>query len=200
MGSKKKDSGSTAKMVLVAGFLALVILLYFNYISNKSSEVKKQNEETEIEQLCNYNMIDDYPKTPRDVAKLHNRYFKMFYGKTLKDEELVTLNQQIRYLYSEELLSYNDENNNLIELKNNISEMKEKAYTYKLCELPEASQVEYYKQNGVEMATLEVRITLDMEDSMGYIYTQYVFVKENDKWKIQAWGESKKAPGLYEEN
>jgi len=197
---QKKDSGSTAKMILIAGFFVVIILLYFNHISNKASEVKEQNQETEIEQLADYNMKDDYPKTPRDVAKLHNRYFKLFYGKALKDEELVVLNQQVRCLYSEELLAYNEENDNLLQLKNNISEMKDKGYTYKLCELPESSQVEYYKQNGVEMATLEVRITLDMKDSMGYIYMQYVFVKENDKWKIKAWGESRKDQGIYEEN
>ena len=43
----------------------------------------------EIEQLSNYNMVDNYPKTPRDVVKLHNRYFKLFYGKPLTDDELV---------------------------------------------------------------------------------------------------------------
>ena len=118
----------------------------------------------------------------------------MFYGKTLTDDELVILNQQVRYLYSEELLSYNEENKNLNSLSESIDKMKDDGYVYKLCELPEPSQIDYYTQNGVEMASLEVRITLrvteDDEKSMVYSYVQYVLVKENDKWKIQAWGTS----------
>ena len=39
---QKKDSGSTAKMILIAGFFVVIILLYFNHISNKASEVKEQ--------------------------------------------------------------------------------------------------------------------------------------------------------------
>ena len=41
------------------------------------------------------------------------------------------------------------------------------------------------------MATLEVTITVQTEDSMGYLYEQYVLVDEGGQWKILAWGESK---------
>lgn len=190
MSDENKKRGSGIKMLVIAVFMVVIVLVYFNHISNKSSEKRTEKEATEIEQLSDYNMVDDYPKTPRDVVKLHNRYFKLFYGKKLNDDELVVLNQQVRYLYSDELLSYNEEGSNLNALKDNIEKMKEQGYTYKLCELPEPSQIVFYTQHGVEMASLEVRVTLDMGDSMGYIYIQYVLIKENDKWKIHAWGES----------
>lgn len=189
--NKKEKNGSMLKFAIIAILLVGMILMYFNHLSNKSSERRTEKEKTEIEQLSDYNMVDDYPKTPRDVVKLHNRYLKLFYSKKLTDDELVILNQQVRYLYSEELLAFNTENVTLNDLKKNIGKMKEEGYTYKLCELPEPSQIKLYTRDGKEMATLEVTITVETKDSMGYMYEQYVLVKENDEWKILAWGDSK---------
>lgn len=185
-----KKSGSVVKTVIVTCILVGLVLFYFNYLSNKSSERRSEAVATELDLLLNYDMYGNYPKTPRDVAKLHSRYFELFYGESLKDEELIILNQKIRCLYSSELLSYNEENKNLTELKKNIQKTKEMGYEYRSYELPEASQIIYYTQNGVEMATLEVKVTMNTDDGMGYMYVQYVMVEENDQWKIQAWGES----------
>ena len=186
----KEKKASTLKTVVIAIFFVVIILVYFNSLSNDSSKKRTEKVKTELEQLSTYDMVNDYPKTARDVVKMHCRFFKMFYGETLTDDELYTMNQQIRYLYSEDLIDFNDETNNLTNLKKSIEKMKNEEYTYKSYVLPEASQIQYYTQNGVEMASMEVRVTVDMEDSIGYVYVQYVLVKENDQWKIQAWGES----------
>ena len=186
----KEKKASTLKTVVIAIFFVVIILVYFNSLSNDSSKKRTEKVKTELEQLSTYDMVNDYPKTARDVVKMHCRFFKMFYGETLTDDELYTMNQQIRYLYSEALVDFNDETTNLTNLKKSIEKMKNEEYTYKSYVLPEASQIQYYTQNGVEMASMEVRVTVDMEDSIGYVYVQYVLVKENDQWKIQAWGES----------
>lgn len=190
----KEENKSTLKMVILAIFFIAIILIYFNSLGNKSSEPRSEKAETEVEQLSNYDMVGNYPKTPRDVVKLHNRYLEMFYGEeSVSDDELYILNQQVRNLYSSELLALNNENTNLQNLDNSIDKMKKEGYVYKTYELPEASQIIYYTQNGVEMATMEVTVTVDMEKekSMGYLYIQYVLVKENEQWKILAWGETK---------
>ncbi|MBP3621361.1 MAG: hypothetical protein J6J16_06340 [Lachnospiraceae bacterium] len=190
----KEENKSTLKMVILAIFFIVIILIYFNSLGNKSSEPRSEKAETEVEQLSNYDMVGNYPKTPRDVVKLHNRYLEMFYGEeSVSDDELYILNQQVRNLYSSELLALNNENTNLQNLDNSIDKMKKEGYIYKTYELPEASQIIYYTQNGVEMATMEVTVTVDMEKekSMGYLYIQYVLVKENEQWKILAWGETK---------
>lgn len=187
----KESIKSTLKMILIAAFFIFIFLVYFKSLGDKSSQKRDDKTETEIEQLCNYDMLGNYPKTPRDVVKLHNRYLKIFYGEKVTDDELYILNQQVRYLYNSEIIAMNDENVNLQNLKNSIEKMREEGYTYKSYTLPEASQIKNYTQNGVEMATMEVTITVDMEDSMGYLYVQYVLVKENDQWKIKAWGETR---------
>ena len=185
---KKKGSLETVKLVLVAIFLVVIVLIYFNHLGNRSSKRKAEATKTETEELCVYDFVGNYPKTPRDVVKLHCRYFKLLYGDGVSDDDLVILNQQVRNLYSQEILAFNTENDNLVNLKKNITKMKEEGYNYKVYELPEASQVKYYKSDGREMAALEVTLTIDTSDSKAYMYVLYVLVKENDNWKIYAWG------------
>ena len=185
---KKKGSLETVKFILVAIFLVAIILLYFNHLGNRSSKQKAAAAKTEMEELETYDFVSNYPKTPRDVVKMHCRFFKLLYGEGVSDDDLVILNQQLRYLYSQEILAFNTENDNLVTLKKNITKMKEEGYNYKVYELPEASQVKYYKSDGREMAALEVTLTLDTSESKAYMYVTYVLVKEDDNWKIFAWG------------
>lgn len=188
MAGKKESKLAGLKTVIIALFLVVIVLVFFNSLSDRAGKQRTKVEASEIEMLMKYDMVGNYPKTPRDVAKLHNRYFEVFYGKGLSDEELVVMNQNIRYLYSEELLKYNDENTNLQKLKANIKSVNKAGYEYRSFELPEASQVEYYTQEGTEMATLEVKIVFNVEEGMEYMYVKYVMVKENDQWKIHVWG------------
>lgn len=177
------------KGIIIAVLLIALVLYYFNYLSNQSSKRKTESEKAELEQLMEYNMSLDYPNTPRDVAKLHNRYFKLFYGQSLSDDELVVLNEKVRTLYSTELLAINAEITNLNGLKQNIKDMNEQGYVYKSYTLPEASQVQYFTRDGREMASLEVAMTIGTKDGIGYRDVRYILIKENDQWKIYGWGD-----------
>ena len=184
----KKDKLQTVKFILVAIFLVAIVLIYYNHLGNLSANKKKKVNKTELQELSDYDMVGNYPKTPRDVVKLHCRYFKMMYGEGVSDDDLVVLNQQVRNLYASDLIMINEENDNLVKLKKNIEKMKEEGYSYQVYELPEASQVKYYTKDGAEMAALEVTLTINTSDSKAYMYVLYVLKKENDKWKINAWG------------
>lgn len=193
--AKKSKSGISIKSIVIAVLCIALILFYFNYLSNRSSKQKTQRQLDELAALSEHDMLNEYPKTPRDVVKMHCRFFKVFYGQSLTDDDLYTLNKQIRYLYAEELLNYNSEDAMLTSLKNNIEKTSKEKYKYKSYILPEASQVKTYTQNGQEMATMEVQIMVDTKDASGYVFMQYVLVKENGQWKILAWGESRMGGG-----
>ena len=188
--TKKTQKKTTVKSIIVAVFFVGIVLFYFNHLSNKSATRRTDAQKTEIQTLMEYDMDAEYPNTPRDLAKLHNRYFKQFYGQSLSDKELEALNKKVRALYCYDLLVANPESDSLDKLKYDIDAVKEEGYTYKLCELPEASQVETFTRDGKEMASLEVRITVYTKDAMEYIYRQYIMVKEDGRWKIYGWGES----------
>lgn len=188
MAGEKKESN--VKTIVVAVFLVALVLFYFNHLSNKSADKRTEKQLSEVESLMNYDMINEYPKTPRDVVKLHNRFFKLYYGEKLSDDELVALNHKIRNIYCTQLLSINSEDKMLSDLKKNIEQLREKKIEYKSFELPEASQIKKYTEDGIEKATLEVAVTVSSDNQKGYMYVQYLLVKENEQWKIYGWGDS----------
>ena len=191
----KKKNNSLIKTITLAVFFVSIILIYFRYISNVNKNVKREPNKDELEQLVQYDMLNDYPKSARDVVKLHCRYSKVVYGNKVSDEELSVLSNNMRQLYAKELLQYNPDNTAVQALKKSIRQMEEQEYSYKSYSLPEASQIQYYNQNGVDMASMEVTITMGTKDGAGYYYQQYVLVDEDGKWKILAWGDSKMAKG-----
>ncbi|MGN0151997.1 MAG: DUF6715 family protein [Wujia sp.] len=185
-----KRKGFSIKGIIIAIALVGLVLFYFNYLSNRSSEQRTERAKTELEQLEGYNMTDEYPKTPRDVVKLHNRYMKVFYGQSLSDDELLALNEKACKLYCSELMAANTETTILNNLKKNIEDVKAEGYTYKSYALPEASQVQKFTRDGKEMATLEVTVTIETNDGMAYRYVQYILIMEDDQWKIYGWGDA----------
>lgn len=187
--SKKNRNLSNIKTIVVAIFLVAIVLFYFQHLSNKSAERKTKEQKGELESLCKYDMAADYPKTPRDVIKLHLRYLKVFYGQSVDDDELEQLNDNVRCLYAKELLWVNPENESLDSLKKSISSMKENKYIYKTYELPEASQIAYYEQGNKKMATAQVKLNVSVDGKTGFLYVQYVLVNEDEQWKLLAWGD-----------
>ncbi|MBR4514581.1 MAG: hypothetical protein IKO61_06810 [Lachnospiraceae bacterium] len=181
------------KTVIVAAFLVVIVLIYFFYLSNRSAKNRSESVKSEIEKLSEYDMNFDYPKTPRDLAKLHSRFFKVFYGEKKKksdqisDEQLAKLNTKVRQLYCSKLLTINPEMTSLDRLKKDIEKTKAGGYAFNMSELPEASQVKYFKADGNEMAKLEIKCTLKTEDGKGYLYLDYLLIKENGRWKIYGW-------------
>ena len=188
---KKKKENSLLKNLMLAFFFVGIILVYFNHLSNNASRKRTTSEKTDIETLVEYDMQGNYPKTPRDVVKLHCRYMKLFYSKKLEDIEIKELNSKVIGLYSSELMWINTEETIYADLKANIKDMKKEGYVYLMYTLPEISQIKTYTKDGKNMATMEVEIALDTKEQKGYMYIQYVLVKENEQWKILAWGESK---------
>ena len=185
---KKKKENSLLKNLILAFFFVGIILVYFNHLSNNASRKRTTSEKTDIETLVEYDMQGNYPKTPRDVVKLHCRYMKLFYSKKLEDIEIKELNSKVIGLYSSELMRINTEETIYAA---NIKDMKKEGYVYLMYTLPEISQIKTYTKDGKNMATMEVEIALDTKEQKGYMYIQYVLVKENEQWKILAWGESK---------
>ena len=188
---KQKDKKNKIKNIIVAVLLIALVVFYFNHISNKTSNRRNSSEKAELQNLLEYNMALDYPNTPRDVVKLHNRYFKLFYGMKLTDEEIEGLNYKLREIYCDELLSVNSEAVMLQELKDNIKTMRDEGYEYKSYSLPEASQVQKFTKDGKEMAWMDVTITIETNDEIAYRYVRYILINENNKWKIYGWGDPK---------
>jgi hypothetical protein len=184
-----KKGNSIIKTVTVVVFFVAIILIFFNLVSRRNANTKTKETKTELEDLTTLDLENDYPNSARDVVKLHCRYSKLIYGNDLDDATLRTISDKMRELYSEELLSVNPEDEAVQSMKANITKMSEEGYTYKGYTLPEDSQINYYTQNGVDMASMQVTLTMGTSEKTGYYYRKYVLVKENSRWKIYGWGE-----------
>ena len=182
-----KKSGTKGFTLVVATIVFLGLIAY-TYINNNSADSEKAKSMTEEEQLLNYDFEEDYPKTVRETVKLHCRYLKAAYGGAFSEDDLYIINQNIRQLFDEELLSYNTEADQLAGLKEEIQEFQDSRKKFTNYSLAESSQIKYNTQDGVEYAKIKVSIGF-VVDSMAISGDQeYILRKDADgRWKILGW-------------
>lgn len=182
------------KKIGTKGFTTIILLImiiglvYYTYLNNTTSNRQGASTETEAEQLLNYDFQNNYPKTVRETVKLHCRYLKCAYNNAFTEDELFTVNRNIRQLFDEELLQHNDEDKQLQGLKDEIqlyADNKQKIVSYSL---PEASQVQYNTEDGKEYAKMKVTIGLNVGSDTMSADEEYILRKdENGRWKILGW-------------
>ena len=182
---KKNGVGGFTTVMLLA---VLAGLGYYTYLNNNTVSKKNAEIKTEKEELLEYDFNENYPKTVRETVKMHCKYLKDVYTGKYTEDELFTMNKQIRQLYDEELLEQNPQEKQLAELQEDIQqydEMKKKFSSYSLAE---ASQVEYNTEDGVEYAKIKVDIILIVEGVSVSGEEEYILRKDDEgKWKILGW-------------
>lgn len=188
----QKDAKGTKIFILVVFFLVLAALWYYTYLSNNAPSHQDVTLSSEKEILLGYDMEVDYPKTVRETVKLHCRYVKYVYSEEfIKDgteDEIFTMNQQMRSLFDEELLELNSPDKQLQALKDEMAlykANKQKLISYTLAE---ASQIEYNTENGTEYAKMRVTLALTIDGASATADEEYILRKDAEgKWKILGW-------------
>ena len=183
---KKKGAISTATLVVILGVLGV---LYYIYLTNNSPMELSNVQKTEQEVLMEYDFENQYPKTVRDVVKLHCRYLKYVYNtKELDEKTLGAINNKMRNLYAEELLTVNNESKQLTNLKEDCKKYQEESKTLISYTLPEASQVKYATRDGQEYAIVELTYNLKIKTVGTSIEESYILIKDSEgKWRILGW-------------
>ena len=139
-------------VVLIVGMFAFVA-----YRTPKS--VEDATQITEKDELMHKNIAADYPKTPREVLKLYNRYILLLYGsqgEELTDQEIQTLGQQMRELYDEELKSMNPEDTQKLSLVQELSAFRKAQKVMIQTNVCSSNEVEYIDINGDSGASVQV--------------------------------------------
>lgn len=178
----------TKGFTLIVFFIMMIGLGYYTYLNNNTGKRYEVPEASEKVALLNYDFETDYPKTVRETVKLHCRYLKAAYNSELTEDELFTVNKQIRQLFDEELLSYNTPEKQLQGLKDEIQyyiDNKQKFVSYSLAE---ASQVQYNTEGDKEYAKMKVTIVLKADTATVSGDEEYILRKDKDgNWKILGW-------------
>lgn len=178
----------TKGFTLVVFFLVIVGLGYYVHLSNKASNRRETSEKSEKDILLDYDFLNDYPKTVREVVKLHCRYLKSSYNSEFTEEELFKVNQQMRSLFDDELLEYNAPEKQLQNLKDEVQLYADSKMKFISYSLAEASQVQYDTEEGKEYAKIKATVVLRVENGRVSTDEEYLLRKDEEgKWKILGW-------------
>lgn len=182
---KKKGTNTFTILVFI---LVIVCLAMYVVISNRTKQMTSGDDASEVEKLLSYDFAEDYPKTVKETVRLHCRYMKCAYNNEFSEEELAKMNQQVRNLYDQELLDYNEESAQLDALKQDIQyyvDNKQKIVSYSF---GEDSQIEYNTQDQVDYAKIKVTVMLRVDSAPGEAEEEYI-LRKNDQgqWKILGW-------------
>ena len=183
----KKEAG-TKGFAIAAIIVVIGVIGFYFAMSNRMSGKQRVKNTSEVEKLLEYDFQDDYPKTVRETVKLHCRYMKMAYNNEFSKEELYDANKKIRELMDDELLAINSEDAQLKSLESDIQFYIENKQKYVSYTLPEASQIQYNKDNDVEYAKLRVGVIIRVDNATVKGDQEYLLRKDSmGRWKILGW-------------
>ncbi|MDE5864648.1 MAG: hypothetical protein K2H34_09905, partial [Lachnospiraceae bacterium] len=169
MNKKMGTRGFTTVILL----LVIIGLAFYTYLNNHAGNKQEVKKSSEVDKLVNYDFENDYPKTVRETVKLHCNYMKNAYNNKFTEDELFTVNRNIRCLFDEELLAINTEEQQLQGLKDELllyEENKQKLVSFSLAE---GSQVQYNTENEKEYAKIKVTLTLSADSVTVSVQEEY---------------------------
>ena len=107
----------------------------------------------------------------------------------MEEDEYAILNDQVRCLFSNELLEANAESEQYADLMNDIEAFHETGKMYISYTVDAEELVQYSKVEGIEYAMVIVNCSIKENTVTNPVKVQYLLAKENGKWKIVGWQE-----------
>jgi Na+-transporting NADH:ubiquinone oxidoreductase subunit NqrC len=176
-------------VIIMALIAASVIYAFFRMTSEKEEDVPK----TKVAKLISKNLEGNYPATPREVVKTYGELTKYLYNgseeEKMTDEQFEALFDQVRILYSAELLEKNPRETQLAELKKDVADYKKSSKTIMSYSVQESSQITYGELNGKESATVKMTFTTKASgEQPAKTYEEFLLQEDEEgHWKILGW-------------
>jgi type II secretory pathway pseudopilin PulG len=184
----KKAKKPMSGVFTVISIAAVVLILVFVYQSQKANKLKETSLEklSEVQKMLELDLENEYPETPRNVAKLHGDMTRLLYSGAL-DEEIKTLAIKIRALYDEEFLSNNAEEQYLTNLYSDIALWLKVNRKIENVFVVNEELEEINVQDGKEYATAFISFTITEKGKTSEIRNYLMRKDKDDKWKILGW-------------
>ena len=184
----KRAKKPLANIFTLISLAAVIVVLFIVNQSQKANKQKETSMEklTEVQKILNMNLENDYPKTPREVVKLHGDMTRLLYS-GIEDEEIKDLAVKIRELCDEEFLELNPIDQYLTDLYSDISLWRKVDRRIESNFVVNEEKEESYKKDGKEYATAYVSFTITEKVKTSEL-RKYLLRKDKDnKWKILGW-------------
>lgn len=187
--SSESPKNQIVRYCIILGLLAVVILGFYFYLTNQSKNSDRQAEENmnEAQVLKQYDLEKQYPKSIREVVKLHCRLLKVIYNGNLEEQDMQALNMQARKLFAEELLAENDEEEQFASLQKEVTEFQSAGKVFVNYTIDVEDDISYRTINGAELATLYVTCSIRENGTTNFVEEQYLLKKEDGRWKLLGW-------------
>jgi hypothetical protein len=172
-------------------FISIIAVILVMIYVNQTRQANKQKETSleilsEVEKLLEMDLDNDYPKTPRDVAKLHGDMTRLLYS-GLEDGEIKNLAIKIRDLYDEEFLSKNPEEQYLTNLYSDIALWNQVNRRIEYNLVANKENEEFYELDGKKYATAYISFTIREKGQTSEL-RRYIMRKDDEgKWKVVGW-------------
>ncbi len=186
----KKSTQKIIYTVLIMAVLAAVII--YAYFA-RASKIEEKTPKTKAEKLISRNLEGNYPGTPREVVKLYGEITKCLYNRKekpkLTKEQFEALFDQVRVLYSQELLEKNERKEQLDKLDADVAAYEKESKTIMSYTVQQSSQIEFGELNGKEVARVVIIFTTKASGEQPMkTYEQFLLqADETDRWKILGW-------------
>ena len=178
------------KIVIIGIVLAVLVIGYFYYISNKVEDTKKEEvvESTLVQTVLLRDLDKSYPPSPKEVIKYFSEISKCFYNEKYTEDELYELAMKIEGIYDDELLANQTKEQYLADLKSDIAEMKANDRSISSYEVSLSTDVEFFYEGEDYCARLYC--TYNIRQKTEILQSRVVFIlrqDENKHWKIFGW-------------
>lgn len=185
---KSTTIGTIVFLVIIVGVVGV-----FAYLSGKSRNRDTDASMTEVQQVLSRDLQNNYPPTVKEVVKYYAEIQKCFYNEKCTDEEIEQLGLKARELYDAELLEINDEADNLLQLKAEVSSFREQEKKILSTSVASSANVDTFTEDGFEFARIYCTYSVMEKGKSGYVRMVYLLRRdENRRWKIYGWESAEK--------
>ncbi len=182
--AKKRRSIVTFSFVICLIAVAAVGA-YYQVMKHQKMQSEVKTPTTELEKLIAKDLDIGYPETPTEVMKLWGRLNQCIYNTAVTDEEFDQLLQQLRKMYSSDLLEQNPEDKHRESLKAEVDQFKEDKKKIVSYTADVGSAVQYKTINNRECAYLKISYFMNTGGrTYAKTYQDYILVRQNDRWKV----------------
>ena len=158
---------------------------YYQFMKRQQMQSEVKAPTTELEKLIAKDLEIGYPETPTEVMKLWGRLNQCIYNTKLSDEEFDALLDQLRMLYSTDLLDVNTKENQYEKLSAEVEEFKSDKKKIVSYSADTGSSVQYKNINGRDCAYLKISYFMNTGGrSYAKTYQDFILVDQEGKWKI----------------
>lgn len=179
---KKRIVTASAILLLAFGIVAL-----YWYI-DRSGKEEKESLNTVAEQMLARDLEKNYPPTPYAVAECYCGIVECIYAGDTTEEQLEALVKMQLQLFDEEFAQLNPYEEFLAATKAELEEAAENKIVFTGYILDRASNVEKWKKNSVEYASIGLQFATRSGEGGDFSYRTLIMRRDADKrYKILGW-------------